>query len=272
MSSSKTITAQGLLYSWMSSYEKRSYNLIREACGFLNESLKLGLGDRPIWDVFFPLVFSGVIDHVGNDYYSLTKPAALVFDGHAYLLNHEAKPNSVAGLPIGYREVSRGKIPDDITALRMNSLSVLKSFPSVDKVIDSWQTSVLDEDLLQYHNRNRIGVADHSSGITRYFSIREKNYLKEMPARPFNPDAYSIGICYERSLTGEGNGRYDRQSRTLYLKRFAMPALLYRSLALDGMAAKEFPFAQGDCFVFRNISPRVVKELNRILCKSISHE
>lgn len=48
MSNSKINKAQGLLYSWMSSYEKRSYNLIREACGFLNESLNLGLGDRPV--------------------------------------------------------------------------------------------------------------------------------------------------------------------------------------------------------------------------------
>ena len=272
MSNSKTIKAQGLLYSWISSYEKRSYNLIREACGFLNESLTLGLGDHPTWDVFFPLVFSGVIDYVGNDYYSLTKSVALSYDGHAYLLNYEAKPKAIAGLPIGYQEVSLDKIPSDIAVLRMNSVSVLKSFPSVDKVIDSWQTSVLDEDLLRYHSRNHIGVADHSSGITRYFSIPEKNYLKEMPARPFNPDAYSIGICYERALTGEGNGRYDKASRMLYLKRFAMPTLLYRSLALDGMAVKEFPYVQGDFIVFSNISPRVEKELNRILCKSISHE
>lgn len=273
MSNSKINKAQGLLYSWMSSYKKRSYNLIREACGFLNESLNLGLGDRPVWDLFFPMVFSGVIDHIGKDYYTLTKPVVLAFDNHAYLLNYNARPNSIAGLPIGYSEVDLDEVPEEIVTLRMNTISVLKSFPAVDKVVDSWQTSVLAEDLLNYHDyKNHVGVAEHNSGITRYFSIPDKNYLKEMPSRPENPDAYSIGIYYERALSGLGNGYYNRQSKMLYMRRFAMPMLLYRSLALDGMAIREFPSIKDDFYVFKNISHRVIKELNRILCKSIINE
>ena len=43
-------------------------------------------------------------------------------------------------------------------------------------------------------------------------------------------------------------------------------------ILIDGLEKKMFPAEEKDVYVFYNISPKVVKELNRILCKSISYE
>lgn len=41
---------------------------------------------------------------------------------------------------------------------------------------------------------------------------------------------------------------------------------------LDGLAVQVFPKEENGSFLFENITPTVVKELNRILCKSIRYE
>lgn len=263
--------AQILLHQWIGNFEKRSYVQIKEACAFLNSSLQLELGDKPNWDLFYPLLLTGVVDHIGKDCYALTKPVALMFDSTAYILNSSVIYDE--NLPVGYSNVDIDAVPEDVKSLRMNSLSVLKSFPSVDAVIDSWEKSFMDESLLSYHDyKNRIGVAEQATGIVKFFSIPDKLYLKEMPSRATNPDAYNIAMTYERALNGVGNGYYKKADKELYLKSFAIPILIYRALALDGMAIKSFPTAVGDYFLFKNVSQSVVKEINRIFCKSVRYE
>jgi len=273
MSKSSIVQAQKLLYIWISSYEKRSYTQIKEACVFLNAAHDLRLGEKPVWGLFYPMVFSGVVDHVGKDYYALTKPVALAFERHVFLLNCAGIGHFSNKFPVGYTEVTLNDVPEGIPILRMNSVSVLKSFPSIDSVINSWETSVVDDEQLTYHDfKSHIGVAEYTNGHTRYFSIPEKNYLKEMPARRLNPDAYSLGISYERSLNGVGNGSYNRATKELALRKFAFPVLLYRALSIDGMSEKLFPSDAGDFYIFKNITLSVAKEINRILCKSIVYE
>ena len=266
--------AQYLLYCWMSRFEKRSYSLIKEACNSLNVSCELDLGDRPTNSLFFPLLNSGVIDHVGKDYYALTRPVVIDYESHAYLLNDPNYRYTNNNLPIGWQLISDDNVPEGIKKIRINSISILKSFPSIDKVVDTWHSSLQEESELSYHNyHNKVGVAEYKKeGHTRYFSIPQKNYLKEIPSQTINPDAYRIGICLERSLNGQENGFYNKKNEVLRVQHFAFPIMLYRALALDGMAEKSLPYHQGDYFVFEHIGYPVIKELNRILCKSIKYE
>ena len=266
--------AQYLLYCWMIRFEKRSYSQIKEACDTLNLSCDLELGERPRYDLFYPLLNSGVIDHVGKDYYALTKPIVIDFGSHAYILNSPNYVFSNTNLPVGWQMVTSGIFPEGIDIIRLNSLSVLKSFPAIDKVVDSWHSSLQDESELSYHDyQNKVGVAVYKNGgQTRYFSIPHKHYQKELPDHSTNPDAYQIGICLERKFNGQGNGSYDKNSHVLRVQKFAFPTMLYRALALDGMAKMSLPCVQGDYIVFEHLSLPVIKELNRILCKSISYE
>lgn len=273
MSKEATHKAQYLLYCWINRFEKRSYSQIKEACDSLNASCELNLGERPTYDLFYPLLNFGVIDHIGKDYYALTKPIVIDFESHAYILNGPNYVFSNTNLPIGWQMVTNGIFPDGIDIIRINTLSVLKSFPSIDKVVDSWESSLQDKSKLSYHDfKNKVGVAEcKEEGLIRYFSAPQKT-LKEIPPRSINPDAYHIGICMERSLNGLGNGFYDKRSQMLKVPNFAFPIMLYRALALDGMAKMSLPYVQDDYIVFEHLSFPVIKELNRILCKSISYE
>ena len=172
--------AQFLLYCWMSRFEKRSYSQIKEACDSLNASCELELGEHPRNDLFYPLLNSGVIDHVGKDYYALTKPIVIDFETHAYILNGPNYVFSDINLPIGWQLITNGIFPTGIDIVQLNSLSVLKSFPSIDKVVDTWHSSLQDESELSYHdNRNKVGVAECKNGAqTLYFSIPYRHYQK----------------------------------------------------------------------------------------------
>ena len=181
MSKEATHKAQYLLYCWISRFEKRSYSQIKEACDSLNASCELELGERPRYDLFYPLLSSGVIDHVGKDYYAVTKPIVIDFESHAYILNSPNYVFSNTNLPIGWQIVTNGIFPDGIDIIRINTLSVLKSFPSIDKVVDCWHSSLQDESELSYHDyQNKVGVAEYKNGgQTHYFSIPHKHYQKE---------------------------------------------------------------------------------------------
>jgi len=266
--------AQYLFYCWMSNFEKRRYPQIKEICAFLNDSMNLDLGERPVGSIFYPLLYSGVIDHVGKGYYALTKPLAIEFDNHVVLLNMLDGNHPDPSLPIGWRIVSKETAPELEETIQLNTMSVIKSFPSIDKVVDSWDSSLQDVGELSYHDyRNKAGVAEYKrDGFVRYFSIPDKMYLKEIPSGEINPDAYRIGICYERVVTGQRNGSYNPKTKQLSVNSFAFPIMLYRALSLDGLAIKETPFLKDDCIVFTNVSMSVAKEVNRILCKSIMYE
>ena len=68
--------AQQLLYVWISKFENRSLDSIKQKCDYLNEIFHFEL-PNPIWGIFWPLVFNGVIDHVGKGYYALSEPIVL---------------------------------------------------------------------------------------------------------------------------------------------------------------------------------------------------
>lgn len=271
MSDNGLYKAQYLLYCWISNFEKRQYAQIKDVCGYLNDAMNLNLGEYPWVNIFYPLLYTGVIDHVGNGYYALTSPLTIDFGNHQLLINIPETNKLDQNLPVGWRLVEKNDIAESAESIRLNTYSVLKSFPSIDKVVDSWDSSLQDVNELTYHDyHNKIGVAEYKKdGFVRYFSIPEKMYLKEMPSGKCNPDAYQIGICLERALNGQGNGFYSKKEKRLVVNKFAFPIMLYRALLLDGVAVKRTPSIQNDYIVFWNISMSVAKETNRILCKSI---
>lgn len=264
--------AQLLLYKWLTHFDRKSYNSIKDTCEYLNETENLGIHSNSIWELFFPLVLNGVVDYAGNDYYSVTDPLILDFKNHSYLINGEF-PNTDANLPVGYQLLQNEHCPQITNRIRMGSLAVLKSFPSINNIIEGWNDSIQDETILEYHNsKTRIGVAEINNGTSRYFSIPEESLLKEIPSRSINPDAYNIGIYYERVANNDINGKYNRATCELKLYSFGIPFVLYRALMIDGLEKQLFPKKEKGVCVFYNISKAVVKELNRILCNSISYE
>lgn len=262
--------AQILLHRWLSHFDKKSYQSIKEACEYLNDSMHLGIPGNPMWKLFYPLMRIGVIDCAGNDNYAIAPSVVLDFDTHLYIINDDLDYTSPH---IGYKFVDGHQTTEYDNAIKLSTLAVLKSFPTICDIVYGWKNAILDESILRYHNNNKkVGMAELETGLTRYFVIPTKCIIKEVPHRSINPDAFNIGITYERSINNEYNGIYDPSTHKLKMHIFGIPTLLYRALMIDGLYQKKFPGIDNNYVVFHNISKIIIKELNRILCNSISYE
>ena len=273
---SKTIRLtdlQNLFYTWMSKFEKRSLENIKVHCDFLNESYGLNL-PYPNWSIFWPLVFNGLIDHIGKGYYALTAPVIIDYGSHYVYINY--KPNNVKSkqLTIGIYVSKELDNPRDFAVIKVNTLSALKKFPTVKDVVDSFDKSHRDpKELEYYHWKSGKGIAKlKAEGLTRYFSIPEELYIRELPSRTINPEAFAIAYSFSRAINNEPNGRYSEATNTLSLPTFALPYLLYRTLLLHSLSEGVMPEVREKYYVFNNVPVSYVRQLNRILCNSIVYE
>lgn len=273
MNSTERNAMQHLLYVWLSKLGRRSLDSIKISCDYLIESHHLDAG-IPIWEVFWPLVFSGVADHTGKGYYALTEPLIIKYDSHFYYINNVPQTAKFKEVSVGIYYSDYLVNDHDIKEITVDPKAILKKYPAVDAVVDSFTKSIQDEKELKYFDwKNRKGVAElENEGLKRFFSNPEKAYIKELPDRTINPDAFAIAYCYGRAITGEGNGIYNSRHRKLITPSFAIPFTLFRVLQLDTMACKNMPERDGNTYVFNGVSAPVVKELNRILCNSIRYE
>ena len=261
--------AQLLLYRWLSHFDKRSYHSIKEICEYLNASMHLEILGNPMWALFYPLLRNGVVDCAGNDYYAIASQVVLDFNTHLYAVNDGNFDDKIC---VGYNRIERRDINESHNVLRLSTLALLKSFPSIEEVVLGWNNSIQDESVLKYHNKHiKAGIAELINGTSRYFVIPSKSILKELPGRHINPDAYNIAVCYERSIGNDYNGIYTK-SHELRMNSFGLPFLLYRALMIDGLSIQKFPTEVNGMVIFYNISKIVIKELNRILCNSIVYE
>lgn len=266
-------TLQRLLHIWISKYESRSLESIKKSCDYLNYSYDLQLAN-PIWSIFWPLVYNGLVDHIGNGCYAITDPLIIDCVNHYYCINCTPKVKFQDTSLFGIYKVTSKPLEDCFRIVRTDSVEILKQFPSVDEVVDSFPKTLQDESNLEYYNwRTKRGIAKlEKDGLTRYFSIPEKLYIREIPNRNLNPEAFAISYCLSRVINEESNGKYYVEKKQLCLPTFAMPFNIYRTLLLESMKVGILPEQKDNIFIFTGISQKVVKELNRIFCKSISYE
>lgn len=264
--------AQRLLYVWISNFDKRSLESIKQNCDYLNEIYHLEL-QNPIWGIFWPLVFNGVIDHAGNGFYALSEPIVLDYGTHFYYINvfpqKVKSEHVVVGITLSetFEEV-------ECKAMHPSAVAILKSYPCIKDVVDAFPKSLEDESHLKYVNwKSQRGLAElEKDGLTRYFSLPEQRYLRQLPSKDINPEAYALSYCLTRVVSNELNGKYNDSTHQLTMPSFAMPFMVYRVLLLECMASKQLPRKHDSNYIFENISAGTAKQLNRIFCNSIQYE
>lgn len=263
---------QMLLYVWLNKLGRRSLESIKASCNYLAEIHQITT-KYPIWDIFWPLVFSGVVDHTGKGYYALTEPIILKYATHYFYINNVPTSDNYKELSVGIFISDNLKNEHNIKVITTNPKAILRQFPSVDKVVDGFSKSIQDETELKYYDwKNKKGVAQLKDGRKFFYSDPDKAYLRELPDRTVNPEAFAIAYCYGRTVSGEGNGHYYVNQKKLIMPSFAIPFTLFRALQLEIMASRMLPQREGDTYIFDGISAPIVKELNRILCNSIIYE
>lgn len=264
--------AQQLLYVWISNFDKRSLVSIKQSCDYLNEICHLKL-QNPIWGIFCPLVFNGVIDHAGNGFYALSEPIILDYGTHYYYINVIPHKTESKHVTVG---ISLSRLFEEVgcKTMRPSAIAILKSFPCIKDIVDAFPKTLEDESNLKYANwKSRRGLAElDKEGLTRFFSLPEQLYLRQLPSRTINPEAYALSYCLTRVVNNESNGRYNGSTHQLTMPSFAMPFMVYRVLLLECMASKQLPRRQASDYIFENVQPVIVKQLNRIFCNSIQYE
>ncbi len=265
--------AQELLYVWLSRFEKRSLSVISSGCNTLNDTMDLR-SPNPMWSIFWPLVFNGVVDHIGNGYYALTDPLILDFESHYCYINCSPKFKAKKTGAIGIVFCEHKEEVNSAKVIAVDATAIMMNYPTVSDIVDGFPNTLQDNDNLVFYNwKTNRGIAKlEQEGLTRYFSMPEKSYIREIPSRTINPDAFSIAYCYSRAINEEGNGIYRTRERQLVLPSFALPIMIYRALLLESLKNKTLPEKSEDSYIFKEIPPSLVKELNRVLCKSVRYE
>lgn len=275
MSKNNIIIARNLLLRWMACGErKRSYESIRKNCEYLDQAYELGLDDKAMWILFQPLFRTGVAEFAGKDCYALSPSVAIERNGlFIYNSPHPQKKNNDTPFTGIYRTVDNKDI-EGMTVVNFDAKTVLRNFPSVKEVIDSFPVST--EDLAHaeyYHFRGKKGLTKkQDNGMVRYYYIPDAQYQREVPGRAINPDAFSIAFCCSRSINGEVAGKYDTLRKILRMNSFGLPASLERILFLESMTLGEVPEETQGYKIFPGIDPGTVKQMNRILCNTIENE
>lgn len=269
-----TYKLQELMCIWLSKYESKSLDAIKISCNNLDSSYDLQLSKSPIWTIFWPLVFNGVVEYIGNGRYALTKPLIIDCGVHCFSVNCKPNDDFLKTDFVGIYKSSHIPKINDIKIIKSSAVSNLRQFPSIDKIVDSFPKTLQEESGLEYYNwKTKKGIAKlQKDGTNKYFSIPNKLYIREIPNTKINPDAFAIAYCYSRAINNESNGIYNKNEKILSIPNFAFPLTIYRVLLLETMKTGILPCIKNNRYVFIGISNNVVNELNRIFCNSISYE
>ena len=239
---------------------------------YLNTSMRLGL-PFPLWSLLLPLLRTGVVDFVGNGSFALAPTITLIFRDRAYIFNSHELRNQDDELPVGISLCSIERLPDNVKTVKLSTLSVLKSLPTVKDVVMSWPLVKKNGAELEYKGLRKLGISKPAkAGQTRYFYIPGQKGVRELPSPKSNPEAYPIASCFQRIIEDGYIGRYVEREKELTMNLYGLPTLLARALMIDGMSIGCFPTEDGRRVIYYYISKPVINELNRILCKSIVYE
>lgn len=250
--------AQKLLYQWLIERGRVRYERIKDICEYLNILCDLGL-QKPINNIFYPLLYSGIVEFIGDSRYHITPTCAISNNKRTITVNpllpETLERTSYIGLYRGECECTN--------SYQFNLNSILAAFPSIEQYIHSlqstfsWRTSDFT---------NNIGVVQkRDDSLNQYFIEGKKCY--SIPHQSVNPDAINIAYCYGRIMNG--NGEYDAITKILRLKKFRIPIMIYRVLLVETLLNGSEVSIENEYYVFNHIDRKSYIELSRIFCKSI---
>ncbi len=259
--------AQELLYLWINEIGNVRYERIKQTCDYLNIKLNLDLG-KPIHHIFYPLLYSGVVEFVGNGQFYTAPECIISKHINSYILLNPSvtdglQQTSIIGIYL-YEGTDRF---NGLNGYNFNLASVLENIPSIDHCVSSYQRidniKIADFENIKGLSRKK------SDTIKRYFIDCEHNTCYAVPHQSINPDSLNIAYCYDRVIKQESNGTYSISKKELRIPIFHVPILIYRALMIESLFVGAMPYIENSYYVFKNISRRAYIELNRIFCNSI---
>lgn len=259
--------AQELLYRWFKEVEDVRYERIKQICNYLNIKLALNL-EKPINNIFYPLLYGGVIEFIGNSRYQITPKCVISKSMNIYIVVNPCTLEQLQETHI----VGVYTINDTINSYSLDSYhfnlhTILKNMPTISQCLSSYpliydRGKGLNDNIgLNYSNENDCK--------RWYFVDSKQNKCYSIPHLSINPDALNIAYCYDKIIKLENNGYYDTIRKVLKIRKNNIPILIYRLLTIESILTNSTFHIDYDYYIFENIDKKSFIELNRIFCKSI---
>ncbi len=258
--------AQNLMLKWISIKGDVSYQIISDRCEYLSKRHGLDSYTKPISQIFYPLLYSGVIDIMSNGRYAVT-PNRVIAKSKSEI-QVVSNPTSQEGLtPTSFVGVYTSANSSLSTTYKLSITALLSQFPTIAEVVTGC------EDVVGYNFEScqkECGIIEGGENGLKHYFVDKKNYLCYiLDSTTSNPDMLNIATYYERAENNESNGTYTAQKEVLRLKRRGLPILIFRLLLLDLILNGCEPYIEDECYVFLNVNIKIIKALNRIFCNSI---
>ncbi len=252
---------QTLFLQWIRQNQHVRFPQIKDICKYLNVKYDL---DNPyaLYSIFYPLFQSGLIDYCGDNCYA---PSPVFY----LKANERILTNSItdSGTPTGWLGFKYATA--NASALSYTPSLVLGSMSTVDKIVIQYEVGLLDIDSF----KKNVGIVKEPKvQYVNYFILKSKGMLVKIPSMADNPDARNVALTYESILLGKKNYCYAEDSSTLRVYRYGIPILIYRVLLAESLLAGFCPKLDKGFIIFQGISRNTIKQLNRILIKSIVNE
>lgn len=269
--------AQSLLIQWLACFNYRKYELIKSACKNLCDIVKIEIDKKDaLYNIFYPLFRSGIVEYIGNSKYTLTPPVLITGkENHCIFVTY----NFLEDTRLSYTDVPAIYYSDHATELKatLKDLpkiykftlnSIFRKFPCIHNIIETFDKTPL---MATSSNTSIQAKLEKCNNGTTYQLINYKQHTRyNIPDQIQNPDAVNLANYYERILCGIPNGYYDPDNNLLKLLIKRIPIMLYRVLFIHTLLAGHTVEKEKDMYIFPNINYTTYCELNRILSNSIT--
>lgn len=259
---------QTILYNWIKQKEDILYPQISASCRFLNEKYNLNL-KNPAFELFYPLLYSGVVDYRGEHRYHLT-PNCII--GKRKGVNRIiVNPNHIEAMTptntVGLYFQKAAQNNTEPINYSFSLATILKTIPTLRDCVHSYKEK-FNKDIngLKFLDNATCGLIPGEFN-TNHFVDDKIVYKITHPS--INPDAINIAHCYHRVINKNRNGHYDLKKKILRMYSFHLPFTIYRLLMIESLLSGIEPYVENYYYVFHNINKKSITQLNRIFCDSI---
>lgn len=267
--------AQSLLIQWLACFNYRKYELIKSACENLCEIIGKEK-ENALYDIFYPLFKSGIIEYAGNSKYTLAPPVLITGkENHCILVTYN---------PVSDNQLNDTDIPaiyysncaTELKTIAQDSPKnykfeldlIFKKFPCIREIVETFDKNPLVTPLSTISAKAKLEKC--SNGFTYQLINYEQCTKYDIPDRVQNPDAVNLAGYYERILCETPNGYYNTDNKQLKLMAKSIPIMLYRVLFIHTLLTGHTVEKEKDMYTFSGIPYTAYRELNRILSNSIT--
>jgi len=293
LNQSKHFNAKKVFVDWLIHWQIRPMSSMKQFCAsFLNTEYFHMDDSNKAFDrnISTPLLRMGIMEFAGEDKYYISDPVMIYnqYTQYSILFRAEHLNNSIA-LDLGialepYLRVDTGKIrqyeniyiENGYKSYLFKPAQVLSNFPSIDKIISSFNEAYLisasdnylyfkDNNWEKAQVNNNFGVAKKSQDDHNKYFIYPNNTIKEIPSRSQNPEAFVLANAYQNILKKK-RMEYNSKLEVLLLPDLSCPSLLFRVLSLNMLLFGDNIPTDNK---FTHVSKQMYKEINRIFNNAI---